>query len=147
RRDAVPQRARGGRGQMIVVAVVFWVAVGLLIWTHLAYPAAARVAARLLGRRVARDDDYLPSVDVIVTAHNEGTVIAGRIANLQELDYPRDRLELVVTSDASTDRTDDIAVEAGARVVSNPRGGKVAAQNRAVRQTRGEIVAFSDANC
>src|SRR5205807_3100415 len=64
------------------------------------------------------------------------------------LDYPRDKLEIVVTSDASTDHTEAIALEfPGVRVVTNPRGGKVAAQDRAVRQTVGEIVAFSDANC
>jgi cellulose synthase/poly-beta-1,6-N-acetylglucosamine synthase-like glycosyltransferase len=56
-------------------------------------------------------------------------------------------LEIVLTSDASTDRTDELAEQAGARVVRNPRGGKVAAQNRAVRETSSEIVAFSDANC
>jgi cellulose synthase/poly-beta-1,6-N-acetylglucosamine synthase-like glycosyltransferase len=74
-------------------------------------------------------------------------VIERRIENLRALDYPPDKLELVVTSDASTDQTDELAEAAGARVIRNPRGGKVAAQNSAVRQTVGEIVAFSDANC
>ena len=74
-------------------------------------------------------------------------MIERRLANLRELDYPADRLELVVTSDASTDRTEELAEAAGARVIRNPRGGKVAAQNNAVRQTTGEILAFSDANC
>ena len=75
-------------------------------------------------------------------------MIARRIENLLELDYPPDKLELVVSSDASSDRTEEIALEfPGRQVISNPRGGKVAAQDRAVRQTDGEIVAFSDANC
>src|SRR5205085_6722323 len=69
-----------------------------------------------------------------------------RIANLRALDYPAENLEIVVTSDASTDRTDELAAAAGARVVANPRGGKVAAQNHAVRESSAEIVAFSDAN-
>jgi cellulose synthase/poly-beta-1,6-N-acetylglucosamine synthase-like glycosyltransferase len=73
-------------------------------------------------------------------------VIERRLANLGELDYPADSLELVVTSDASSDRTEELAAAAGARVVRNPRGGKVAAQDRAVRETESEIVAFSDAN-
>jgi cellulose synthase/poly-beta-1,6-N-acetylglucosamine synthase-like glycosyltransferase len=73
-------------------------------------------------------------------------VIERRVRNLLALDYPRDKLEIVVTSDASTDRTEELAEAAGARVIRNPRGGKVAAQNRAVRETAGEIVAFSDAN-
>jgi cellulose synthase/poly-beta-1,6-N-acetylglucosamine synthase-like glycosyltransferase len=75
-------------------------------------------------------------------------VIERRLQNLLELDYPRDRLEIVVASDASTDRTDEL-VEAfgqGVRLLRCARGGKVAAQDRAVRDTVGEIVAFSDAN-
>ncbi|HEY3543676.1 MAG TPA: glycosyltransferase, partial [Gaiellaceae bacterium] len=83
---------------------------------------------------------------VIVAAYNEEAVIERRIANLRELDYPADKLELVVSCDAPSDRTDELAAAAGARVIANPRGGKVAAQNNAVRQTDAEIVAFSDAN-
>jgi cellulose synthase/poly-beta-1,6-N-acetylglucosamine synthase-like glycosyltransferase len=85
-------------------------------------------------------------VTVIVAAHNEASVIEKRIENLRVLDYPADRVEIVVTSDASTDATEELAVRAGARVVGNPRGGKVAAQNHAVRETTGDVVAFTDAN-
>ena len=73
-------------------------------------------------------------------------MIERRIANLLALDYPREQLEIVVTSDASTDATDELAERAGARVIRNPRGGKVAAQDRAVRETQSELLAFSDAN-
>ena len=74
-------------------------------------------------------------------------MIARRLENLLALDYPADKLELVVTSDASTDRTEEIAAAfPGVRVVRNPRGGKVAAQDSAVRSTESEIVAFTDAN-
>src|SRR5207237_7370312 len=82
-----------------------------------------------------------------VAAHNEESVIQRRIENLRALDYATDRLEIVVTSDASTDRTEELAAAAGARVIRNERGGKVAAQNNAVRSTSSDIVAFSDANC
>jgi cellulose synthase/poly-beta-1,6-N-acetylglucosamine synthase-like glycosyltransferase len=86
-------------------------------------------------------------VAVIITAYNEEPVIARRIENLQALDYPKDKLQIVVTSDASTDRTEEIARSyPGVVVVTNPKGGKVAAQDRAVRETQSEIVAFSDAN-
>ena len=78
-------------------------------------------------------------------------MIERRLENLLALDYPADRLEIVVTSDASTDRTDELveavaAREPRVRLIRCPRGGKVAAQDRAVRETEGEIVAFSDAN-
>jgi cellulose synthase/poly-beta-1,6-N-acetylglucosamine synthase-like glycosyltransferase len=127
------------------VAVLFWTSLAALVWTHVAYPAVMALLARLAPRRVRRAD-VQPSVAVIVAAHDEEAVIERRIANLRELDYPPEKLELVVTSDASTDRTEELAAAAGARVVRNPRGGKVAAQDRAVRETSAEIVAFSDAN-
>ena len=132
---------------MAVVEVIFWLVAAALVWTHVAYPLAARMLAAVRERAVRRDDRYLPSVAVVVTAYNEAAVIERRIENLHALDYPADRLELVVTSDASTDRTEELAAAAGARVIRNARGGKVAAQDNAVRQTSSEIVAFSDANC
>jgi len=128
------------------VRILFWASLVLLAWTHVFYPAFATLLARIAGRTV-RKGEIEPSVTVIVTAYNEESVIARRIENLLALDYPRDKLQIVVTSDASTDRTEEIALQyPDVKVVSNPRGGKVAAQDRAVRQTDGEIVAFSDAN-
>jgi cellulose synthase/poly-beta-1,6-N-acetylglucosamine synthase-like glycosyltransferase len=130
-----------------VAVVLFWISLVALVWTHLAFPAFAGALARVTGRAVAKDD-VEPSVTVIVAAYNEEAAIARRLENLLALDYPGDKLEIVVSSDASSDRTEEIALEfPGVRVISNPRGGKVAAQDRAVRQASGEIVAFSDANC
>jgi cellulose synthase/poly-beta-1,6-N-acetylglucosamine synthase-like glycosyltransferase len=131
---------------VLALEIVFWTAIGAVVWAHAAYPLAARALARLRTRPVRRADE-LPSVTVIVAAYNEESVIEQRIANLRALDYPPEKLELVVTSDASSDATEALAERAGVRVIRNPRGGKVAAQNNAVRQTSGDIVAFSDANC
>jgi hypothetical protein len=84
---------------------------------------------------------------VIVAAYAEAPVIARRVANLLALEYPRERLEVIVACDGSPDDTPRIAREAGADVVLElPRGGKIRAQDAGVRQARGEIVAFSDAN-
>jgi len=132
---------------MIAVEILFWACAGALVWTHVAYPAAAQLLARLRTRGVRRDDALTPSVAVIVAAYNEGAVIERRIENLRALDYPRDRLEILVSSDASSDSTDSLVEAAGVRLVRNPRGGKVAAQNNAVRSVDAEIVAFSDGNC
>jgi glycosyltransferase involved in cell wall biosynthesis len=90
-------------------------------------------------------------VSLIVAAHDEEDVIARRVDNLLALDYPADKLEIVVASDASSDRTDELvegiaARESRVRLIQAPRGGKVAAQNLAVRETGGEVLAFSDAN-
>jgi cellulose synthase/poly-beta-1,6-N-acetylglucosamine synthase-like glycosyltransferase len=126
--------------------VLFWGSLAALAWTHALYPATVALVARLHTRRVALDDAYLPSVAVIVTAYNEEGAIERRLENLRALDYPPELLELVVTSDASTDRTEELATAAGARVIRNPRGGKVAAQDAAVRATEADVVAFSDAN-
>ncbi len=131
---------------MIAAVVLFWASLAALAWTHALYPVTVTLAARVRTRRVALDDAYLPSVAVIVTAYNEESAIERRLENLRALDYPSELLELVVTSDASTDRTEELAEAAGATVIRNPRGGKVAAQDAAVRATQADVVAFSDAN-
>jgi len=134
---------------MTALAIIFWLSAGLLIYTHFGYAAVLVVLARLLGRR---DDpspatDGPPAVSVIVAAYAEQEVIADRIANLRGLDYPADRLELLVACDGSPDATASRARDAGADVVLElPRGGKIRAQDAAVLRARGDLVAFSDAN-
>ena len=134
----------------MIAKVLFWTSLGALAWTQVAYPLVAALLARLRGHPV-RKGDATPRVTLIVAAHNEETVIERRLQNLLELDYPADLLDIVVASDASTDETDALveavaAREPRVRLLRCPRGGKVAAQNLAVRGTDAEIVAFSDAN-
>jgi cellulose synthase/poly-beta-1,6-N-acetylglucosamine synthase-like glycosyltransferase len=134
----------------VIAKVLFWASLSALVWTQVGYPLFAALLARLRGRPV-RKGAFVPRVSIIVAAHNEETVIERRLENLLALDYPAELLEIVVASDASTDETDAL-VEAVAereprvRLLRCPRGGKVAAQNLAVRQTEAEILAFSDAN-
>jgi cellulose synthase/poly-beta-1,6-N-acetylglucosamine synthase-like glycosyltransferase len=124
-----------------------WGSLTLIAWTHVGYPLAAAATASLSRHRARRDDHYLPSVTLVIAAHNEESVIRGRLENALALDYPPDRLELVVSLDGSTDETRAIADGfERVRVIDNPRGGKVAAQNAAVRATSSDLVAFSDAN-
>ncbi len=134
----------------MIAEVLFWASLGALAWTQVAYPLVAAALARLRGRPVHKGD-VTPRVTVIVAAHNEERVIQRRLENLLEQDYPPDRFEIVVASDASTDATDALVEEFAAReprvhLLRCPRGGKVAAQNLAVRQSDSEILAFSDAN-
>jgi glycosyltransferase involved in cell wall biosynthesis len=134
-----------------VAKTLFWSALGALAWTHVGYPLAAGALARVRRRPVARDASSEPSIAVIVAAHDEEAVIERRLENLLALDYPADRLEILIASDASTDRTDELVEAAAARdprvrLLRYPRGGKLAAQNRAYHEARGEILAFSDAN-
>jgi cellulose synthase/poly-beta-1,6-N-acetylglucosamine synthase-like glycosyltransferase len=135
---------------VLALEVVFWLCAGALLWAHAGYPLAAALLARVRPRRV-RKADFEPTVAVVVAAHDEEDVIGRRVENLLELDYPPEKLEVVVASDASTDRTNEIVEALGerdrrVRLVRCPRGGKVAAQNFAVSVTKGEILAFSDAN-
>src|SRR4029078_1718454 len=128
---------------MIAALVLFWGSLIALAWTHVLYPATVALAARVHTRRVAVDDGYLPTVAVIVTAYNEEGSIERRLENLRALDYPPELLELLVTSHASTDTAEELAEGAGARVIRTRRGGKVAAQDAAVRATDAEVVAFT----
>jgi glycosyltransferase involved in cell wall biosynthesis len=135
----------------VIRKAVFWGALGALAWTHVGYPAAMCVLARVRPRPVRRDDEATPSVALVVSAHDEEDVIGRRVENLLGLDYPPDRLEIVVASDGSTDRTDEIVEELAAReprvrLLRCPREGKVAAQHRSVRETQSEVLAFTDAN-
>jgi cellulose synthase/poly-beta-1,6-N-acetylglucosamine synthase-like glycosyltransferase len=134
----------------VLAKALFFGSLGALAWTHAGYPLVAAVGARLRSRPVRRGE-IEPTVSVIVAAYNEESVIERRLENLLALDYPADKLEIAVASDASDDRTDELveaiaAREPRVRLVACPRGGKVAAQNRTVPQTSGEILAFSDAN-
>jgi cellulose synthase/poly-beta-1,6-N-acetylglucosamine synthase-like glycosyltransferase len=147
--------------------IVFWTAAALILWTQLGYPVALFLAARILrpaplseyartqrspGRggadnSVSAAEEARPSVSLIIAAHDEQEVIAAKVANALALRYPRELLEVLVVCDGCGDETAARARAAGADVVLElPRGGKVRAQDGAVRSAGGEIVAFSDAN-
>ena len=136
---------------MTALAIAFWLSVGLLLYAHVGYGALIALIARLRPRASAPDREQQPDgpplVSVIVPAYAEESVIAARVANLRELDYPPDELEVIVACDGSPDATAERARQAGADVVLElPRGGKIRAQDAGVEHARGEIVAFSDAN-
>jgi cellulose synthase/poly-beta-1,6-N-acetylglucosamine synthase-like glycosyltransferase len=133
---------------VVIVEIVFWVALALLVYTHLGYPLLLRA---LSGRRPVPQEppipEHLPLVSLIVAAHDEQAVIADWVANARELDYPAEKLEVIVASDGSEDATAQLAREAGADIVVElTRGGKVAALNAAVERAGGQVLAFADAN-
>ena len=134
---------------MTILAVVLWASLALLVWTHVGYPLLAALVARLFPRKVHADDG-LPTVALVIAAYNEEDVIEAKLENALALDYPRDRLRIIVASDASSDRTDEIVrgfADRGVELSVCPRGGKVNAQNVTVRGLDSDILAFSDANC
>src|SRR6202451_835268 len=131
--------------------ILFWVSAALIVWTQLGYAAALAIAVRVLPAAGAAPGavplSQLPELTLIVAAHDEASVIEAKVENALALDYPRERLELIVACDGCADATAALAREAGADVVLElARGGKIRAQDAAVQRARGAIVAFSDAN-
>jgi cellulose synthase/poly-beta-1,6-N-acetylglucosamine synthase-like glycosyltransferase len=133
---------------VLALAIVFWCSLGLLVYTHVGYPLVLWLLARVRGPTpLSEAPAEPPSVTLVVAAYDEEGVIEEKVRNALALDYPRERLELIVASDGSDDRTAALARAAGADLVLDlPRVGKAAAQDAAVENARGEIVAFSDAN-
>jgi len=133
---------------------------GALEWSLLAVIVAAAYpivgyplvlsAIALLRPRPVRRGEWTPSVTILVPAYNEAACIAGTIENKLALDYPAERLEITVVSDASEDGTDDIVrryADRGVKLLRTAvRQGKAAALNEAIQHANGEIVVFSDAN-
>jgi cellulose synthase/poly-beta-1,6-N-acetylglucosamine synthase-like glycosyltransferase len=134
-----------------LLAAIGWVALALILWTHLGYPILAFVWSKLLPRQI-HAADIEPFVALVIAAHNEADVIEAKIENALALDYPSERLRIIVTSDASDDGTDELVeryASQGIELVRAERGGKVNAQDTAVRALGDwpDLIAFSDANC
>jgi cellulose synthase/poly-beta-1,6-N-acetylglucosamine synthase-like glycosyltransferase len=137
------------REQKIMVAsVILIVSLALIVYTYVGYPALVYVLSRLFGRRV-KAADITPKLSVIIAAYNEERDIARKIEETLALDYPKDKLEIIVASDCSTDRTDEIVkgfANRGVILHRRPeRLGKTSAQNHAMQVSTGEILVFSDA--
>jgi cellulose synthase/poly-beta-1,6-N-acetylglucosamine synthase-like glycosyltransferase len=143
---------------MTPAKIVFWASTALLVYTYFLYPlilltlaAAQRVWRALRSRQEAgfQPAGPLPTVSLVVAAHNEEAVIAQKLRNCRDLDYPADRLEILLGCDGCTDRTAELARASAfpnTRVVDFPeRAGKAAVLNRLLPRARGEIVVFSDA--
>lgn len=147
---------------MLALEIIFWACVALLVHTHATYPLSLAALARLRPAPQNADElrgpehpqlnrtsggEGLPRVSLVVAAHNEEAVIAQRVQNALALDYPRELLQVIVASDGSDDRTVELARAVGADLVLDlSRRGKVEAQNAAVEQASGAVLAFSDAN-
>jgi len=132
----------------LAAGIVFWICVGAIFYTYAGYPILLLTVSKLRPRPIRRSA-YEPSVSIIITAYNEQRDLAVKLENTLALDYPRELLEIIVASDCSTDRTDDIVREFASRGVvlhrQTERLGKTATQNAAITKARGEIVLFSDA--
>ena len=129
---------------------LFWTLSGLIGYVYAGYPLFLMVLRLVTGRKKVSIGSSRPVVTLVISAFNEEAVIREKLRNSIALDYPPERLEIIVVSDASSDRTDVIVEafgDARVRLLRMPhRGGKTAGLNEAVAQARGDIIAFSDAN-
>ena len=140
---------------MIVLSVLFWISVFVMFFSMVGYPAVLFVLEKILKpAENKRDDAYCPEVTYMIVAHNEEKVIGKKLENTLTLDYPRDKLHILVASDNSTDATNEIV---NAFIQNHPefrielytakqRKGKTNAQNEAQKVVKSEILVMTDAN-
>ena len=128
--------------------IVFLICIALLAYVYVGYPLLVYLVSVLFPRGVKRDG-IEPFVTVLITAFNEETAILAKLENTLTIEYPGEKLEILVASDGSTDRTDSIVREFAERGVKlfrqEGRIGKTGTQNNAVAKATGEIILFSDA--
>lgn len=126
------------------MVIVFDILLLAILYAFMGYPLVLLLRRR---KEWGRDPLYEPTVSLVIAAHNEEDVIEMKLKNSGELDYPKDKLEVILADDGSTDKTGFLASSSGrARVLSLDWNGKTAAQNKAVENASGEIIVFSDAN-
>ena len=128
--------------------LLFWLSAGLIGYTYAGFPALVLARGRLRPRP-HREEPVTPTVSIVIAARNEEASIGGKLDNLAALDYPADRLEVLIASDGSEDGTNALVAARAhdrLRLVDLPRGGKAATLNAAVAGARGDVLVFSDAN-
>jgi len=138
---------------MIILQIIFWICLGLIIYSYLVFPFILRLLAgnREISASSFSNED-LPLISLLIAAYNEEKVLGDKIKTVLESAYPEEKLEILVGSDASTDRTNDLLKELAEKHPSlqlflyEKRQGKPGIINRLARKARGEILVISDAN-
>jgi cellulose synthase/poly-beta-1,6-N-acetylglucosamine synthase-like glycosyltransferase len=137
-----------GTSTVGVARVVFWLAALLLVYVYAGYPLLLALIG-LFVRSRRPEPGYCPQISVLIAAYNEEEAIARKIEQTLALEYPADKLEILVLSDCSTDRTDEIVStfpDKRVRLVRMAeRKGKTHAQNQGIKEATGEVIVFSDA--
>lgn len=134
-----------------MISAIFWISVVLILYPYVVYPVILAALSRLSPKNVVRGE-YKPRVSILIPAYNEASCIAATIINKLEQNYPRDKLEIIVISDESTDGTDEIVTklmlnDTRLRLLRQaPRRGKASGLNMAVKEASGDIIIFNDAN-
>jgi cellulose synthase/poly-beta-1,6-N-acetylglucosamine synthase-like glycosyltransferase len=133
-----------------MLELTFWLSAAVIVYVYVGYPLFLKLVHAAFGRAPSHPPAAEPPVTLVISAFNEEASIREKLDNTLGLDYPADRLQVLVVSDASDDRTDDIVREFAGRGVRllrmAERGGKTVGLNAAIREATGEVVVFSDAN-
>ncbi|MFH1513864.1 MAG: glycosyltransferase family 2 protein [bacterium] len=133
-----------------IVEIISWFCFIWILYIYFFYPFILWIIHSFLKRPVKKGE-FEPSISFFISAYNEESVILEKLENVLKLDYPKDKLEIIVVSDASTDRTDEIVnsySDKGVRLFRmSERGGKIPGLNDAIPASTGEILILSDANC
>jgi len=128
--------------------IIFWITIGIIVYTYIGYPLFTLFLSLFVNNPVNKKG-IEPAITFLITAYNEEKSIGKKLRNTLGLDYPRDKLEIIVASDGSTDKTDEIVKEFADRGVAinrvEGRVGKTETQNQTVKIAKGDIVIFSDA--
>lgn len=137
-----------------VVLIIFWLSVFIIFWANVGYPLSVVILGKIIKRKNKKINNYEPTVTIMVVAHNEEKVIKEKLENVLKVDYPKDKLEILVSSDNSTDNTNVIVEEFIRKHKKNnirlykvhERKGKTNAQNEAAKTVKSEILVMTDAN-
>lgn len=138
----------------LLLKILFWFSVFIIFWANVGYQVSIVILGKILTRKNKKNKNYLPSVTVMVVAHNEEKVILEKLKNLENIDYPNEKIKVLIASDNSTDRTNEIVEK---YINSNPqrdvtlykakkRMGKTNAQNEAQKIVSSEFLVMTDAN-
>ncbi len=132
----------------VAALIIFAVALALIVYTYVGYPVVLYLLSRGFGKAVHRAE-ILPRLSIIIAAYNEESDIARKLDETLALDYPKEKMEIIVASDCSSDRTDELVQsykDRGVILHRRPqRLGKTSAQNHAVEMATGDLLIFSDA--
>lgn len=139
---------------MIMVKALFWISIFMIVWANLGYPISILILGKIIKKQNHKIKNYEPSVTIMIVAHNEEKVIEQKINNVLELDYPKNKLEILVSSDNSTDKTNKIVKDFIKKHKNEniklyevkERKGKTNAQNEAAKIVKSEILVMTDAN-
>lgn len=140
---------------MLFIKILFWISVFAIFWANIGYSLSLIIIDKIFKiKQIKKDYNYQPTVTLMIVAHNEEKVIKEKMVNVLNIDYPKEKLEILVSSDNSTDKTNEIV----RKIIEDnkdrniklyevkERKGKTNAQNEAAKLVKSEILVMTDAN-